>query len=97
MKKELRFAITGYRPVKLPSQYGYDIHNVAYRQLAAAIRDTIVYVSYQQCIFDLVCISGMALGTDQLFVHVADALKKRPEFANIHVTAAIPCYGQETK
>lgn len=97
MQKELRFAITGYRPVKLPSQYGYDIHNAAYRKLAAAIRDTIVYVSYQRHMFDLVCISGMALGTDQLFVHVADALKKRPEFTNVHIIAAIPCYGQETK
>jgi len=97
MKEELRIAITGYRPTKLPAKYGYDIYNPAYMHLGSAIRDTILYAAYRRRKFNLVCISGMALGTDQLFVHVASRLKQTPEFENVHITAAIPCYGQETK
>ena len=97
MEQELRIAITGYRPAKLPAKYGYDITNQAYRELADAIRDTILRLAQKYRINRFVCISGMALGTDQLFVQVAHQLKQDPALENVHITAAIPCYGQETK
>jgi len=97
MEKELRIAITGYRPTKLPAGYGYDLTNKAYRELADAIYDTVKFAACRSGMSHLVCISGMALGTDQLFVHVARRLKKAVDIDNVHIIAAIPCYGQELK
>ena len=95
----MKICITGYRPSKLPARYGYNINSAAYQNLAKAIR-CVLLINVLECQDpNLECISGMALGVDQLFVSIADWLKKNQTYAwlSTKITAAVPCRGQEVK
>lgn len=90
-KADKRFSIaaTGHRPNKL---YGYDLREPRWVALAHKMRRFLKDMLAQHG--KLRCISGMALGVDQLFALVA--LKLRDEGADIVVTSALPCRNQNT-
>lgn len=93
----MKICITGHRPSKLPAQYGYDIHNAAYQLLGLAIQDAIFAEALYHQTLELTCISGMALGVDQLYVALADEIRHNRLFYKVLITAAVPCRGQELK
>ena len=95
----MKICITGYRPNKLPARYGYNICSAAYQDLAVAIRTALVTEMLLQADVDVECISGMALGVDQLFVEVVNEFRNRRFWAGLNwqMTAAVPCRGQEKK
>lgn len=89
----MKLCITGYRPAKLPAQYGYDIHNEAWQDLKRAFSDVSLFLYGKD--HSLSIYTGMALGVDQAFVEEAFFL--RSSLPNIRCIAAIPCYNQESK
>lgn len=93
----MKICITGHRPSKLPGRYGYDIHNTAYQELGFAIQDVLQIELLKNQDMKMECISGMALGVDQLYVATADRIKHNHPIYKVLITAAIPCRGQEKK
>lgn len=94
----MNICITGYRPVKLPSNYGYDLNNSGYKNLSHAIRDVLSMIAIFNGDNKIKCISGMALGVDQLYVQTAIQLKNMwSKYFKVTITAAIPCRGHELK
>ena len=89
----MNICITGYRPSKLPSEYGYDIHNAAWQNLKRTFMDVSLFLWTKNQ--NLHIFTGMALGVDQAFAEAAFVLQK--QVPHISVTAAIPCYNQEVK
>lgn len=76
----MNICVTGHRPPKL---YGYDIHNEKWNRLKEL---------FKQILIDKECdeaISGMALGTDQVFALSVIELKEAGY--NIKLHCAIPC------
>ena len=63
------------------------------------IRTALVTEILLRADIDIECISGMALGVDQLFVEVVDEFRHRRFWAGLNwqMTAAVPCRGQEVK
>ena len=90
----MKICITGYRPSKMPEQYGYDIHNAAWQKLKSAFMDVSIFLWAKQQ-YKLKIYTGMALGIDQAFAEAAFALQK--QVPGITVEAAVPCYNQEVK
>lgn len=90
----MNICITGYRPSKLPTEYGYDIHNAKWNQLRTIFYDVLhsLYIYHD---YNLTLYTGMALGVDQAFAE--ETFKFRNKFSHVRVIAAIPCYGQEVK
>lgn len=86
--------ITGYRPGKLPTEYGYDIHNKAWAALKRAFTDVSLFL-WAQYGHRLTIYTGMALGVDQAFAEAAFDIRK--QIPNVKVIAAIPCYNHEVK
>lgn len=77
-------ACTGHRPDKLPNkETGYKLLNPTYNYVCQQIEKTLLELKPEKCI------SGMALGCDMWFAHIAYKLK-------IPFIAAIPFEGQET-
>ncbi len=96
----MKICITGYRPNKLPPRYGYNIHSAAYQGLAKVIQDVLKIALLSKQDTTLECISGMALGVDQLYVDLVGNHFKywlRACAFKCLVTAAVPCRGQELK
>lgn len=95
----MRICITGYRPKKLPARYGYNSHSAAYNELGKAIYDILLIEQLRHPGEALTCISGMALGVDQLYVRVAEHLKDSAYMkeTSVKIIAAVPCRGQESK
>ncbi len=89
----MKICITGYRPSKLPQQYGYNIHNAAWQGLKRAFMDVSLFLWGKQ--HSLTIYTGMALGVDQAFAEAAFELKQ--QVPNITIEAAVPCYNQEVK
>lgn len=85
-----RIAATGHRPNKL---YGYNLHHPGYYALGRLMRDFLRQRLEQYGPVE--CISGMALGVDQLYALVA--LKLRDEGNDIRVIAMMPCRNQNAK
>ena len=85
-----RIAATGHRPNKL---FGYNLRHPSYYALGRIMRSFLL--SRIQAYGQLEAISGMALGTDQLYALVA--LKLRDEGQNIRVIAMMPCRNQNAK
>lgn len=82
----MNICVTGHRPPKL---YGYDIRNEKWNKLKDLIK---------QILIDKKCdkaISGMALGTDQVFALSVIELKEAGY--NIKLHCAIPCTNYSTK
>lgn len=83
-------AATGHRPNKL---FGYNLNNPSYYTMGRLMRG---FLLQRENIYGgLECISGMALGVDQLYALVA--LKLRNEGHNIRVVAMMPCQNQNAK
>ena len=81
-------AATGHRPDKL---FGYNLYHPGYIDLGWKMKD-FLYKKYSTC-GPITCISGMALGVDQLFALVA--LKMRDyNGLDVKVVAALPCLNQ---
>ena len=95
----MKICITGYRPDKLPKRYGYNIDSAAYKDLSKVIKDVLLIELMHHQENALECISGMALGVDQLYVKTTDEFRKSPSMRgfSVSITAAVPCRGQETK
>jgi uncharacterized phage-like protein YoqJ len=83
---------TGHRPDKLPG--GYDIYSAENANLIRKMQE--VLLSYYNIHGALHCITGMALGIDQLFAIACIGLKQMYNL-NITIEAAVPCIGQESK
>ena len=83
-----KIAATGHRPNKL---YGYNLYDIQWIRLAQKMKNFLL--DRLQTYSELECITGMALGVDQLFGLVA--LKLRNEGKKIKIFAALPCRGQE--
>lgn len=85
-----KIAVTGHRPNKL---YGYNLKNEKWISLGFQMRN---FLKDRLNMYnEIECITGMALGVDQLFGLVALKLKK--ENYNVKICSAIPCRGQELK
>ena len=85
-----KIAVTGHRPNKL---YGYNLKNEKWISLGFQMRN---FLKDRLNMYnEIECITGMALGVDQLFGLVALKLKK--ENYNVKICSAIPCHGQELK
>ncbi len=93
----MKICIAGYRPSKLPGRYGYNIYSTAYRELGFAIQDVLQIELLRNQATKVECISGMALGVDQLYVVTADRIKHNHPICKVLITAAVPCRGQELK
>lgn len=93
----MKICITGYRPAKLPQRYGYNINSAAYQELGFTIQDVLCMEALHQQTLAIECISGMALGVDQLYVAVADRIRHNHPIYKVSITAAVPCRGQELK
>ena len=96
----MKICITGYRPNKLPARYGYNIHGPAYQDLAKVIQDVLRIAMLLNQDTELECISGMALGIDQLYVDfVSNHFRywMQAKAFKCSITAAVPCRGQEKK
>lgn len=79
-----KIAITGHRPNKL---FGYNLYNPQWINLGKKIRNKLL--EYLNQYSSIECITGMALGVDQLFGLVA--LKLKEQKYNIEIFCAIPC------
>ena len=88
--KRYTIAATGHRPDKL---FGYDLYDPRWQALGRKMKEFIINKS--NWYGPITCISGMALGVDQLFALVA--LKLRDTGYNIKVIAALPCFNQNKK
>ena len=89
----MKLCITGYRPVKLPSKYGYDIHNKAWEDLKRAFLDVSLFLYGKDRALSIY--TGMALGVDQAFAE--EAFYLRSLLPSVSCIAAIPCHNQESK
>ncbi|MEK1828804.1 SLOG family protein [Priestia megaterium] len=89
-KPLVRIALTGHRPDKLG---GYDYLNPINLTIAVRIRDYLL--SYLNQGYEVMAISGMALGADQIFAKVALKLKKQGY--SVKLEAAIPCDKQYSR
>ena len=90
----MNLCITGYRPDKMPEQYGYDIHNAAWKELKRAFCDVSLFL-YARYGYRLTVYTGMALGVDQAIAEATFEL--RNELPDIRIIAAVPCYNYEVK
>ena len=82
----MNICVTGHRPSRL---YGYDLHNEKWSRLKEL---------FKQILVDRKCdeaISGMALGTDQVFALAVIELKEAGY--NIKLHCAIPCVNYTSK
>ena len=79
---------TGHRPNKLGGYNPNPIQTQIRKRLTEMIRDT-----YGMGIRNF--ITGMALGVDQWACEILIDLRKRPEYKDIKIIAAIPFKGQE--
>ena len=80
-------AVTGHRPKKL---YGYNLYDPRWIQLAKIMRRYLLRKEREKGCLE--CVSGMALGVDQLFALVA--LKLRDDGHAVKVLCALPCRDQ---
>ena len=64
-KNILKINITGHRPGKL---YGYDIHRPEYNDIRNQIKGSLMMLIKKYAAEEVICYSGMALGTDQIFI-----------------------------
>ena len=85
-----RIAVTGHRPNKL---YGYDLHHPKWIKLAWKMRE--ILLDRIKTHKEIECITGMALGVDQLFGLVA--LKLKNQNYPVSILAAVPCLNQPEK
>lgn len=84
-------AATGHRPNKL---FGYNLRDYRWTELGFNMKRFILE-RYRMNNDKVTCISGMALGVDQLFALVA--LKLKDLGYNVKVVAALPCLNQNKK
>ena len=84
-----RIAVTGHRPKKLG--WGYNFSDQRWIDLAWRMRE--ILLARLKKFQSIECITGMALGVDQLFGLVALKLKKQNY--PVKIFCAIPCRGQE--
>lgn len=91
--KMKRIGITGYRPSKL--DWGYDYSDRRYQLLQNHLCVNIASIANHEPDRTVEMITGMALGVDTIFALSAITLKQLGY--NIHLTAAIPFAGQESK
>ena len=82
---------TGHRPHKL---WGYDIHQEKYRDLFRSLYSTVMAEWQQRG--DLLLVSGMALGVDQIAAMLGIWMRDQRKLS-VQVEAAIPCIGQDSK
>lgn len=87
----MNISFTGHRPNKL---WGYNIHQKPYRDLFRAMY-TVVMTEWQMK-NDLLIVSGMALGVDQIAAMLGIWLRDQKHLP-VAVEAAIPCIGQDSK
>lgn len=88
MEHRYSIAVTGHRPNKL---FGYNLHDKRWINLGWLMR-AFILSKHNEYSEKITCISGMALGADQLFALVA--LKLRDQGFDIKVVAALPCKNQ---
>lgn len=84
-------AFTGHRPHKL---WGYDIHQRKYRDLFRSLYSAVM--TEWQMKGDLLLVSGMALGVDQVAAMLGIWMRDQRHLS-VRVEAAIPCLNQECK
>lgn len=84
-------SFTGHRPNKL---WGYNLHQKKYRDLFRSLY-TIVMSEWKHE-GDLLLVSGMALGVDQVAAMLGIWLRDQKHL-NVQVEAAVPCIGQDNK
>lgn len=80
-------SVTGHRPSKMPTPYGYDITNESWTELKEKFKKLLIE---KQC---TEAITGMALGVDTVFALAVIELKDAGY--NIKLHSAIPCRNQE--
>lgn len=85
-----KIAATGHRPNKL---FGYDLRHPGWLDLGRRIRSFLL--DRLSAHGEIECITGMALGVDQVFGLVA--LKLRGEGHAVGLFAALPCHGQDSR
>lgn len=94
-RRAWKVAVTGHRPDKL---FGYDLLNPNYTPIREAIeealRERLIYLTVLGKPNPLECITGMALGIDQLFGLVA--LQLKDEGLPVRLFAALPCRNQNS-
>lgn len=83
----MRMCVTGHRPSKMPTHYGYDITNESWTKLKERFKKLLIE---KQC---TEAITGMALGVDTVFALAVIELKDSGY--NIKLHSAIPCRNQE--
>lgn len=83
----MRMCVTGHRPGKMPTHYGYDITNENWTELKERLKKLLID---KQC---AEAITGMALGVDTVFALAVIELKESGY--NIKLHSAIPCRNQE--
>ena len=82
----MRICVTGHRPKLL---YGYDLNNEKWQALKEKFK---LLLQEEKC---TEAITGMALGTDQIFALAVLELKESGK--DIKLTCAIPCKAQDSK
>ena len=88
----IKLTVTGHRPNKL---YGYNYKDPRYQALYHMLIDRILKAINEDENHEVLCISGMALGADMIFAFAAIHLKSKGY--NVHLLAAIPFKGQESR
>lgn len=89
MSNVYHVCFTGHRPSKL---FGYNLQHPGYDKIRSLLRSKLVELCEREG--KIVCISGMALGIDQLAVDVCSELQSS---YNIEILLAIPCRNQDSK
>lgn len=84
-------SFTGHRPNKL---WGYDIHRKEYMDLFRSLYSAVMTEWKREG--DLLLVSGMALGVDQVAAMLGIWMRNQRHFS-VQVEAAIPCIGQDSK
>ena len=82
----MRICVTGHRPKLL---YGYDLNNGKWQALKDKLKELLLEENCTEAI------TGMALGTDQIFALAVLELKESGK--DIKLTCAIPCKAQDSK
>ena len=88
----IKLTVTGHRPNKL---YGYNYKDPRYQALYYILVNRILKAINEDQDHEVLCISGMALGADMIFAFAAIHLKSKGY--NVHLLAAIPFKGQESR
>lgn len=82
----MRICVTGHRPKLL---YGYDLNNEKWQALKEKLKELLLEEDCTEAI------TGMALGTDQIFALAVLELKESGK--DIKLTCAIPCKDHDSK